>query len=128
MNPKALKFGRFCEHKSPSLKPTKAKSMRVSIDEDALRLGDQHIPLTFIYHIDLQINYLQISYWDDRGMPIVRALTTPLWFGLSIGRARRLLELENCLKTSIHAAKATMLLKGRMPVAKTPVGEAFGIA
>lgn len=128
MRAQILKFGRFSEYKKQKAVRDNTKKLRVSMDEDMLYLGNESIPLTFIYHIDLQNHYLQLSYWDQRGLPVVRSLTTLPLFGFALGRRRRLSELETCLKTSIHAAKATMLLKGRLNVGEPTLGKAFSIA
>lgn len=123
-----LKFGRFVEYKKPTAHHFSTGIMRVSMDEHNLFLGVERIPLTFIYHIDLQNDYLQLSYWNENSLPVVRSLTTAPLLRLTFGRKRRLKELENCLKTSIHAAKATMLLKGRLTVREPGVVEALGLA
>lgn len=123
-----LKFGRFVEYKKPTTHHSGTGHMRISMDENNLFLGAERIPLTFIYHIDLQSHYLQISYWNENSLPVVRSLTTAPLLRIAFGRKRRLKELENCLKTSIHAAKATMLLKGRLTVRESGIVEAFGLA
>jgi hypothetical protein len=128
MTSKLLKFGYFKEQNAALKGRYQLGAINISLDEIHLYLGANEVPLTHIYHIGIQDQVLQISYWDKQGKPVQRMLKSIALLSFFYGNTRRLKELENCLKTSIHAAKATMLLRGFQGTKTQVPAGALGVA